>query len=151
MPTQNPELIKDKYVKVYGKFTTQREVMYIYISARISDELYSRNWKLEKATKHRLDPAPEDVQAEIDDVSTGLNNLGTEIDTAFSNLSITNIEANNLDLLRKSLAKEVADVRAIAVSMGVSVVDLDSKISALNTEVNKYAGKADSVYPITLQ
>ncbi len=107
--------------------------------------------KLEKGNKATdWTPAPEDVQAEIDEVNTDLTNLGTEIDTAFSNLSITNIEANSLDLLRKSLAKEVADVVTIANTYTVSVTDINAKLAALNTEINKYTGKADSVYPITV-
>ena len=90
----------------------------------------------------------EDVQAEIDEAKQSVADLGDEINTAFSDSSITNIEANSLDLLRKNLAKEVADVVAIATSISVSVVDVNTKMTALNTEVNKYVGK--DKYPITV-
>ncbi|HZJ99303.1 MAG TPA: hypothetical protein VFC79_04830, partial [Tissierellaceae bacterium] len=98
----------------------------------------------EAIEKERL----KEVQQEIDEAKESVTDLGKEIKTAFSDESITNIEANNLDLLRKNLAKEVADVVTIATSISVSVVDINAKMSALNTEIGKYVGK--SKYPIAV-
>jgi hypothetical protein len=60
----SPELIKDKYVKVYGSFTYVEGGSYVHIyinGVTNADELYIRNWKLEKGNKPTdWTPAPED-------------------------------------------------------------------------------------------
>ena len=88
------------------------------------------------------------IDTQRTELNTSIAGLNTTISTAFSDSSITNIEAQSISLARDSVIKEANDIRAIAVSLSVSITSLDSAISSLNTEVNKYVGK--TTYPITV-
>ncbi len=86
------------------------------------------------------------IQEQTNQLNDSMEELGTKINNAFSDNYITNIEANNLDLSRKSVIKEAEDIKNIAISLNVPINTITTAINSLNIEVNKYVGKSD--YPI---
>jgi len=98
----SPELIKDKYVKVYGSFTYVEGGSYVHIyinGVTNADELYLRNWKLEKGTKATdWTPAPEDQVSDWNETDVAslsyIKNKPTQLSQFIDNIGIVNLTTN---------------------------------------------------------
>lgn len=90
------------------------------------------------------------VDKQIGEVNTSIANLESDIDTVFSDASLTNIEANSLENTLAQVKKESNDLITVATGLDITTekTNYSSSLTSLETEINKWVNQLS--YPMTI-
>lgn len=88
------------------------------------------------------------IHGQTDELYESMEEFETEINNAFNDDKLTNIEANSLKLSYENMLKEAEDVISIAESFSIDTLNVVTVKNNLTTEVNKWINKDN--YPLDI-